>query len=110
MLRGPVRIGHDHERQVTVTNAVDTSAVDAGPQYVTLTTDQLNALVDQAAKAKMPPPLPGAADPVPAAQHDEWSPNTLLHMLIERVKWYSEREQRSAHAAVDTHYPESTEE
>lgn len=115
MLRNPAQ-GIDHERQVPVTtpqdavNVVDTSAVTDGPQYVTLSQAQLDALIAQAAKAQMPPPLPGAADPVPAAQHDEWSANHLLHMLVGRVKWFTEREERSAHAAVDTHYPAPSEE
>lgn len=88
-----------------MTNTVDTSAVTGGPQYVTLTQDQFQSLVNQAAAAKMPPPLPGAADPVPAAQYDNWTANELLHHLCARTKWYTEREERSAHAAADAHFP-----
>ena len=89
---------------------VPTSPAAAAASVVQLTQEQLNEMLRQAvaagaaqASATMPLGMPA----IVAEQPEQWSQNRLMHEILTHLShgFFSERQARSATAAVDKWFP-----
>jgi hypothetical protein len=98
---------------------VDAEVVPATPvapapstNLVTLDASALEAMLARAVAAGVAQGQAAAAlaasQPTPAEVVEPTTVRTLLTMLINKTRWHSEREWRTALATVDHHFPEDT--